>query len=144
MLRLENQIREMPSMTAVDSRGAATSPLQLVAHSPTTLELVPTPLDVSSSDILEYKIYCQTFSQLGGQLLSISGGIPDAALRAVLTLCHVRTTHVEAFLSSSTENIIRSKKGRSRPQETKRAIKDFGRSVKMLRDIIMEYAAIHT
>ena len=141
MLRLENQIQEMPSMTAVDPLGVMASLINLVTISARTVKLLLTLSEVSSPDILEYKVYCQILSQVGEQSLSISGKLPNTAARAGLTLCHVRTTQVVTSLS---ENMILSKKGQSLPQDVKRAIKDYGRSVKILRDIIMEYAAIHT
>lgn len=105
--------------------------------------LLHTSPNVSSSDMLEYQIYCEILIQVGGQSLSIPGKLPDA-VQTGLTLCHERITQVENFLSSPTRNMIRSIIGRFRHQEAKSAIRDFGRSVKILRDIVMEYAAIHT
>lgn len=81
--------------------------------------------------MLEYEIHCKILSEVGGQ--SILGELPDAA-QTGLTLCSERIKQMGAFIT----------KRHYRHKEVKRAIKDFGKSVEILRDIVMEYAAIHT
>ena len=81
----------------------------------------------SPSEILEIGIYIDLLDEISKLSVEAKGTLPHATLSCV-KLCEERIRTLEAI----------SKSKRSSSKETEKAAKEFMRSVKVLRDIVME------